>query len=182
MSKSSGAVHFVSRLRCIWSSWVLLRRARSIEIVDSNSVAVDSYIVSFDMTDGCCVWKRVLCWFGSLGRFAWSWLICCFNCEHRWAFLRLRFLARHASWQDCGCSESVESVRVVWSVSPAWEAVELTLGDRLHLPVRGPRPYWFGSYSCGCSRTNTWRFSTFPQRRLPAFLVMLVQWFRIMRI
>ncbi len=29
--------------------------------------------------------------------------------------------------------------------SPAWEAVELTLGGCLHLPVRGPRPYRFGS-------------------------------------
>jgi hypothetical protein len=33
---------------------------------------------------------------------------------------------------------------MVWSVSPAWETVELTLGDRLHLPVRGPLtlPIW----------------------------------------
>ena len=30
---------------------------------------------------------------------------------------------------------------MVWSVSPAWEAVELTLEDRLHLPARGPRPF-----------------------------------------
>ena len=67
------------------------------EVVDSNPVAVDRYIVSFDMTDRCCVWKMVLCWFGSLGRFAWSSLICCFNAEYRWAFLRLRFLARYAS-------------------------------------------------------------------------------------
>ena len=67
------------------------------EAVDCSSVAVDRCIVSFDMTDRCCVWKMVLCWFGSLGRFAWSWLICCFNAEYRWAFLRLRFLARHAS-------------------------------------------------------------------------------------
>jgi hypothetical protein len=52
---------------------------------------------------------------------------------------------------------------VDWSVSPAWEAVELTLGDRLHLPVRGPRQ------SYGCSRTNAWRFFIFPRRRLPAF-------------
>ena len=58
---------------------------------------------------------------------------------------------------------------MVWSVSPAWEAVELTLGDRLHLPVRGPRPYRFRSDNRGCSRTNAWRFSTFPLRRLPAF-------------
>ena len=142
------------------------------EVVDCISVAIDRYIVSFDLIDCCCVWKMVLSWFGSLGRFAWSWLICCFNAEYRWAFLRLRFLARHASWQDSGCS--VESIRVVWSVSPAWEAVELTLGDRLHLPVRGPRPYRFRSDNRGCSRTNAWRFSTFPRRRLPAFLVKLV--------
>ncbi len=58
---------------------------------------------------------------------------------------------------------------MVWSVSPAWEAVDLTLGDRLHLPVRGPRPYRFGSDNCGCSRTNAWQFSTLPRRRLPAF-------------
>jgi hypothetical protein len=67
---------------------------------------------------------------------------------------------------NSGCS--VELIRVVWSVSPAWEAVELTLGDRLHLPVRGPRPYRFGSDNRGCSRTNAWRFSTFPRRRLSA--------------
>ena len=42
------------------------------EVVDFNSVAVDRYIVSFDMTDRCCVWKLVLCLFGSVGRFAWS--------------------------------------------------------------------------------------------------------------
>ncbi len=34
-----------------------------------------------------------LCWFGLLGGFAWSKLICSFNAEYRWAFLRLRFLA-----------------------------------------------------------------------------------------
>ena len=33
------------------------------EVVDCNSVAVDRYIVSFDMTDRCRVWKTVLCWF-----------------------------------------------------------------------------------------------------------------------
>jgi hypothetical protein len=45
---------------------------------------------------------------------------------------------------DSGCSVKSESMRVVWSVSPAWdsEAVELTLGDRIHLPVHhcGPSP------------------------------------------
>jgi hypothetical protein len=67
------------------------------------------------------------------------------------------------------CRLSVESIRVVWSVSQAWEAVELTQGACLHLPVRGPRPYLFGSDDSGCSRTNAWRFSTFPRCRLPAF-------------
>ena len=38
----------------------------------------------------------------------------------------MRFLARDASWQDSGCT--VESIHVVWSVSPAWHAVQLTLG------------------------------------------------------
>ncbi len=42
------------------------------EVVDCISVAVDRYIVSFDMTDRCCFWKTVLCWFGLLGRFAWE--------------------------------------------------------------------------------------------------------------
>jgi len=65
-------------------------------------------------------------------------------------FLRLRFLVGDAIWQDSGCS--AESIRVVWSVSPAWEAVELTLGDRLHLLVRGPRPYWFGSVGIGAKK------------------------------
>ena len=137
------------------------------EVVNCNSVVVDRYIVSFDMTDRCCFWKMVLFWFGLLRRFAWSKLICYFNAEYRWAFLRLRFLAGGASLQDSGCS--VESIRVVWSVSPAWEAVELTLKGCLHLPVRGPRPYRFGSDNRGCSRTNAWRLFTFPRRRLPAF-------------
>ncbi len=39
----------------------------------------------------------------------------------------------------------------------------------LQQAVRGPRPYRFGSDNRGCSRTNAWQFSTFPQRRLPAF-------------
>ncbi len=67
------------------------------EVADCDSVAVDGYIVSFDMTDRCCGWKMVPCWSDSLGRFGWSWLICCFNTEYRWAFLRLRFFVRHAS-------------------------------------------------------------------------------------
>jgi hypothetical protein len=76
--------------------------------------------------------------------------------------------------EDSGCS--VESIRVVWSVPPAWEAVELTLGDCLHLHVRGPRLYRFGSDHCGCSMTNAWRFFTFPDADcLPvSFLVKLV--------
>jgi hypothetical protein len=46
---------------------------------------------------------------------------------------------------------------------------QFSAGDRLHLPVCGPRPYRFGSDNSGCSRTYAWRFSTFPRRRLPAF-------------
>jgi hypothetical protein len=67
------------------------------EVVNCNSVVLDRYIVPFDMTDCCCFWKMVLCWFGLFGRFVWSKLICCFNAEYRWAFLRLRFLAGGAS-------------------------------------------------------------------------------------
>jgi hypothetical protein len=40
------------------------------EKVNFNSIVVDRYIVSFDMTDRCCFWKMVLCWFGPLGRLA----------------------------------------------------------------------------------------------------------------
>ncbi len=61
-------------------------------------------------------------------------------------------------------------LHVVSSISRAWEAVEPTLGGCIHLLVRGPRPYRFGSDNYGCSRTNAWRFSTFSRRRLPAFL------------
>ncbi len=50
------------------------------------------------------------------------------------------------------------------------EAVELTLGGCLHLPVRGLRPYRFRSDNRGCSRTNAWQLPTLPRRRLPAFL------------
>jgi hypothetical protein len=109
------------------------------DVVDCNSVVVDRYIVSFDLTDRCCFWKTVLYWFGLLDASSGSWLICCFNVEYKWAYLRLKFLqlsCGNASWQDSGCS--VESIRVVWSVSPAWESVRLTLGDRIHLPIRGP--------------------------------------------
>ncbi len=68
------------------------------EVVNCYSVVVDLYIVSCDdMTDRCCFWKMVLCWFGLSGRFVWSRLICCLNAEYRWAFLRLRFLAGDAS-------------------------------------------------------------------------------------
>ena len=63
------------------------------EGINCNSVVVDRYIVSFDVTDRCCFWKMIQCWFGLLGRFAWSKIICCFNAEYRWAFLRLRFLS-----------------------------------------------------------------------------------------
>ncbi len=34
---------------------------------------------------------------GILGHFTWSKLICCFNAEYRWTFLRLRFLEGDAS-------------------------------------------------------------------------------------
>jgi hypothetical protein len=68
-------------------------------------------------------------------------------------------------------------IRVVWSVSPAWEAVELTLGGCLHLPVRGPRPYRFGSNNCG----STIAPGQIPDNFLPSpdayclpFLVKLV--------
>ncbi len=65
--------------------------------VNCNSVVVDRYIVSFDVSDRYCFWKMVLCWFCLLGRLAWSMLICCFNSEYRWAFLCLRFRAGNAS-------------------------------------------------------------------------------------
>jgi hypothetical protein len=42
------------------------------EVVNCNSVVVDRYIVTFDMTDRCCFWKPVLCYFGLLGCFAWE--------------------------------------------------------------------------------------------------------------
>ncbi len=58
MPKSSEAVHLC--LNCDGS-----------EVVDCNSVAVDRYIVSFDMTDRCCAGKRfcavLVLWDASLG-------------------------------------------------------------------------------------------------------------------
>ena len=60
----------------------------------------------------------------------------------------------------------------IWLVSPAWDAVELTLQGWLHFSVHGLRPYWFKSnYSC-CSRTNAWKLRIHPRvprRRLSAF-------------
>ncbi len=54
------------------------------------SVAVDRYLVSFDMTDRCCFWKTVLCWFGLLAH-----MLSTLSTE--WEFLRLRFLSGDAS-------------------------------------------------------------------------------------
>ncbi len=107
MLKSSGAVYFVSRFRWIWSSKLQFGCCWSLHCV-------------FDMTDRCCFWKMVLCWFGLLGRFAWSKLICCSTPStdgffFAWGFFN--FLVEGVSWQDSGCY--VESIRVVWSVSPA---------------------------------------------------------------
>ena len=79
--------------RNLWGPFTLSLDCDGFEVVNCNSVVVDRYIVSFDMTGRCCFWKMVLCWFVLLGRFAWSKLICRFNAEYRWAFLRLRFLA-----------------------------------------------------------------------------------------
>jgi hypothetical protein len=70
------------------------------EVANCNSVVVDRYTASFEMTDSCCVWKLVLCWIGLLGRFAWSKLICYFNAEFRWAFLRLLFLGGGAGHRE----------------------------------------------------------------------------------
>ncbi len=64
---------------------------------------------------------------------------------------------------------------MIWLIAVAsgnWFYPGLVLWDALlgHLPVRGLRHYRFGSDNLGCSRTNAWRFYTFPRRRLPAFL------------
>jgi hypothetical protein len=48
---------------------------------------------------------------GSGGAFSHALLLRKKYLQNRWAFLRLRFLAGDASWQDSGCS--VESIRVV---------------------------------------------------------------------
>ena len=62
----------LKRCRNLRGPFTLFLDRNGSEEVDCNSVAVDRYIVSFDMTDRCCVWKMVMCWFGSLGRFDWS--------------------------------------------------------------------------------------------------------------
>ncbi len=151
-------VHFVSRLLWIWSSRFQFCCGWSLHCV------FFTWLIA--VASGKWICAGLVLWDASLG------VICChsFNAEYRLAFLRLWFLqiARHASWQDSGCSHcSVESIRVVWSVSPAWEAVELTLGDRPHLPVRGPRPYWFGSDNRGCSKTMPGGFLPSPNNCLP---------------
>ncbi len=79
-----GAFTFLSWLRWIWS-------------VGCISVAVDLYIVSFDMTDRCCFWKTVLCWFGLLGRLAWELAHMLFQ---RW--VQMGFSSLEVS---CGVSE-----------------------------------------------------------------------------
>ena len=62
----------LKRCRNLRGPFTLFLDRNGSEEVNCNSVAVDRYIVSFDMTDRCCVCKVVLCWFGSKGRFTWS--------------------------------------------------------------------------------------------------------------
>jgi hypothetical protein len=45
------------------------------QLIDSGQgfrVAFEAQALSSQCLDERCVWKMVLCWFGSLGRFAWS--------------------------------------------------------------------------------------------------------------
>ena len=43
-------------------------------------------------------------------------------------------------------------------------------GRWIHLPFRGHWPYRLRSNNCSCSMTNAWQLSTFPRRRIPAFI------------
>ncbi len=52
--------------------WIHVKTPYGSEVVDCIFVAVDRYIVSLDVTDRCCLWKTVLCWFALLRRFAWE--------------------------------------------------------------------------------------------------------------
>ncbi len=54
----------LKRCRNLRGPFTLCLNCDGSEVVVGNSVAVDRYIVSFDMTDRCCVWKMaVLVWF-----------------------------------------------------------------------------------------------------------------------
>ncbi len=66
-------------------------------------------------------------------------------------------------------------VRLSGGRSPAWEAVELTLGDRLYLPVRGPRPYRFVSDIAVAPGQMPVGFLPAPDADCLPFLVKLVQ-------
>ncbi len=120
--------------------------------VNCNSVVVDRYIVSFDMTDRYCSWKwfcaGLAFWDASLG--VSTYAVSTVSTDG--LFFARGFLRGMRADKTLDAPSSRSS----------W------FGDRLHLPVRGPRPYRFGSDNRGCSRTNAWQFSTFPRRRLPA--------------
>ncbi len=141
------------------------------EVVDCNSVAVDRYMVSFDMTDRCCVWKMVLCWFGlwdaSLG--VSSNAVSTLSID--WLFFAWGLLLgmRADKTLDALSSRSA-------SFGPSLRRPESGLGSRWTHPRRSPLsarswsstlPIW--ERHSGCSRTNAWRFSPCPRRRLPAF-------------
>ena len=73
------------------------------------------------MTNCWRFWKMVLYQFGLSGLFAWGKPMNCFKAE----FSSPKEVCGDASWQDSELAG--EMMCVVWSVSPAWEAVELTL-------------------------------------------------------
>ncbi len=70
----------LKRCRNLRGAFTLCLDCDGSEVVYWISVAVDRYIVSFDMTDGYCFWKTVLCWLGLLGRFAWELAHMLFQC------------------------------------------------------------------------------------------------------
>jgi hypothetical protein len=58
-----GTARKLKRRRNLRGPFILSLDCDGSEVVNCNSVVVDRYIVPFDMTDRCCFWKMVLCWF-----------------------------------------------------------------------------------------------------------------------
>ncbi len=91
------------------------------------------------MTDCCCFWKIVLCWFGLFGRFAWSKVICCFNAEYR------------SSTVAYNRYERPFDISISWLISSFLARVLIAVNhDLMHLAASWPNSF----SACDCAASN----------------------------